>query len=71
MARWLPLLFLLVPRPAPAQEPADWVWWEAEAPKATNFPDRNPFAPGDEKAASALSGGKWIGASDPGKTLFL
>jgi predicted outer membrane repeat protein len=71
MARWLPLLFLLVPRPAPAQEPADWVWWEAETPKATNFPDRNPFAPGDEKAAAVLSGGKWIGASDPGKILFL
>src|SRR5579862_4449512 len=75
MTRRLPilplLLWSLLSRPAAAQEPSDWVWWEAESPKSTNFPDRNPFAPADEKAASVLSGGKWIGASDPGKTLFL
>jgi hypothetical protein len=52
--------------PAPA-----WVWWEAERPRATNFPDQNPFAPVDAAAAAALSGGRWIGATDAGKTLFL
>ena len=73
MSRWLAVLLFsaLLSGSALAQEAADWVWWEAEMPKSTNFPDRNPFAPGDEKAASALSGGKWIGASDPGKMLFL
>lgn len=50
---------------------ADWVWWEAEAPKATNFPEQNPFAPADQKAASWLSGGKWIGAAHSDKPLFL
>jgi hypothetical protein len=48
-----------------------WVWWEAEAPRATNFPPVNPFAPPDEKKALGLSGGKWIGAANPGKVLFL
>src|SRR5262245_49098015 len=49
----------------------EWVWWEAESPKASSFPERNPFGPWDEKGAVVLSGGKWIGASDPGKVLFL
>jgi hypothetical protein len=60
--------------PAAAQEAprasAGWRWWEAENPRATNFPDRNPFAPPDAQGAAALSGGKWIGASDPDRTLF-
>lgn len=57
---------------AGAVSPADWVWWEAEAPKASNFPGANPFAPAPRSAAAAaLSGGAWIGASEPGKLLFL
>jgi len=40
-----------------------WVWWEAEKPSATNFPppERNPFAPLNEREAAVLSEGKWIG----------
>ncbi len=49
----------------------DWVWWEAETPKSTNFPDKHPFGPYDERGRELLSGGKWIGASEPGKILFL
>jgi hypothetical protein len=48
-----------------------WIWWEAETPQATNFPPDNPFTPATAAARAALSGGKWIGASDPGETLFL
>jgi hypothetical protein len=48
-----------------------WIWWEAEAPKSTNFPTVNPFAPTDEKAAKGLSNGAWIGAVHPDKALFL
>jgi len=65
------LLVLLSAVPARAQQSPDWVWWEAESPKSTDFPDKNPFGPNDAKAAAALSGGKWIGASNPGKALFL
>ncbi|MCS7186400.1 MAG: hypothetical protein RMK89_05530 [Armatimonadota bacterium] len=40
-----------------------WVWWEGEKPAATNFPppERNPFAPLNEREASVLSEGRWIG----------
>lgn len=40
-----------------------WVWWEAEKPVATNFPppERNPFAPLNEREAAVLSEGRWIG----------
>jgi hypothetical protein len=67
----VPLLLLVAASPAAAQSSPDWVWWEAETPKSTNFPEKHPFGPNDEKAAGVLSGGKWIGASDPGKVLFL
>jgi hypothetical protein len=56
-------------RPAPTAPP--WTWWEAERPRASNFPPGNPFAPPDAAAAAALSEGKWIGATDAGKALFL
>lgn len=49
----------------------NWVWWEAERPKATNFPNRNPFAPTDDKAVKALSAGGWLGAEKPSVPLFL
>jgi len=49
----------------------DWIWWEAEAPAATNFTSKNPFEPPDPHAAAGLSGGAWIGAYEPGRILFL
>lgn len=49
----------------------DWIWWEAEAPSSTNYPNKNPFTPPDAQAADRLSGGGWIGIYEPGKILFL
>jgi hypothetical protein len=51
---------------AAAQNGTDWVWWEAETPKTTNFPPaaQNPFKPNNEREAQVLSGGQWIGAGD-------
>lgn len=56
---------------ATAGSPTEYIWWEAEAPRLTNFPDTNPFAPENAEQAAVLSGGKWIGAANPGKKLFL
>jgi len=58
------------PRPTESVSP-DWVWWEAETPRATNFPKNNPFQPRDQAGIQALSGGSWIGVGDPGKDRFL
>lgn len=55
-----------VPREAPA-----WVWLEAERPKASNFPNKNPFAPRDPAGARTLSEGGWLGAERPTTRLFL
>lgn len=41
--------------------PAALIWLEAERPTASNFPQKNPFAPADATEARALSGGAWIG----------
>jgi len=67
-----------VPSPGAAARPGtpgsggkDWVWWEAEAPAATNFSSRNPFEPPDPHSAAALSGGAWISEYEPGRILFL
>jgi len=57
--------------PATATDAPAWVWWEAERPKATNFPNRNPFAPTDDKGRNALSAGGWLGAEKPVTPLFL
>ena len=48
----------------------EWIWWEAEAPRSSNFPADNPFSP-DEAAAAALSGRRWIGADHPATALFV
>jgi len=40
-----------------------YIWWEAEAPAATNFPEQNPFAPMNFGEATVLSAGEWIGAN--------
>jgi hypothetical protein len=69
-----PRLSLLLPLLLSAASPLraqDWVWWEAENPTSTNFPEKHPYGPYDARGAELLSGGKWIGASEPGKTLFL
>lgn len=63
---------LSAPRPSavvPPAAPPEWIWWEAEAARSSNFP-ANPFAPGDPKAAAALSGGKWIGADHLTQPLY-
>lgn len=59
---------------AQAAAQPDYIWWEAENPKATNFPPaaQNPFAPANEQEAEVLSEGKWIGATgDRAQALFL
>ena len=71
---WL-LGALVAPPPAAAAEShslaPEWIWWEAEAPRSSNFPADNPFSPQTEAAAAALSGKKWIGAENPAKPLFV
>jgi hypothetical protein len=81
--RWLlaGLLCPLTALPSQAQQPSaspsnssNFVWWEAEDARVTNFPApaQNPFRPFNEKEAAVLSGGQWIGAGDERKeTLFL
>jgi hypothetical protein len=50
----------------------DYVWWEAETPKATNFPATSEFAPANAQEAAILSQGRWIGAGgERNETLFL
>ncbi|MGG6293055.1 hypothetical protein ACQ4M4_01420 [Leptolyngbya sp. AN02str] len=44
-----------------AASEADYIWWEAETPLASNFPSQNPFAPANAAEARALSAGAWIG----------
>ena len=53
-----------------SDESRNWVWWEAESPRSSNFPAENPFAPGTEQAARSLSGSSWIGADHPATPLF-
>ncbi|HSY38612.1 MAG TPA: hypothetical protein VLA79_03760 [Polyangia bacterium] len=63
---------LSAPRSTAAAAPAavpEWIWWEAEAARTSNFP-ANPFDPGTPKAAAALSGGKWIGADHLTQPLY-
>lgn len=55
----------------PASAPPAWVWLEAERPTASNFPNRNPFAPRDPQGARTLSAGGWLGAERPTARLFL
>ena len=40
---------------------APFLWWEAEQPTATNFPETNPFAPASPSEVEVLSAGAWIG----------
>lgn len=56
------------------QNTAAYVWWEAEKPRATNFPppNQNPFGPLNAQETAVLSGGQWIGVTgDRDQTLFL
>jgi hypothetical protein len=56
-----------------AQAPAqNYVWWEAETPKATNFPANTEFAPANAQESAILSQGQWIGTGgDRTETFFL
>ncbi len=52
----------------------EYIWWEAESTKATDFPPpaRNPFAPLNPQESSVLSGRQWIGVTgDRDHSLFL
>jgi len=40
----------------------DFIWWEGENPKETNFPARSSFTPVDAKERSHLSGEAWLSA---------
>lgn len=53
------------------ESPTEYWWWEAERPQRTNFPEHHPFEPENAEQAAVLSDGKWIGAADAGKQLFL
>lgn len=70
-----PLEIARLPEGQPqGQEGAGFIWFEAETPKAGNFPPitQNPFAPANPKEADVLSEGKWIGATNDRTTpLFL
>ena len=70
----LSLLVASVPGAAAADAHSsvpEWIWWEAEAPRSSNFPADNPFSPETAAAAAALSGKKWIGADHPATALFV
>jgi hypothetical protein len=47
------------------------VFWEAERPTRTSYPEANPFAPQTPAESDALSAGAWIGASQPKTSYFL
>jgi hypothetical protein len=43
-----------------------FVWWEAEAPAATNFPAQSAFSPANFPSTRALlSGGDWLSIGEP------
>jgi hypothetical protein len=50
---------------------AKMLFWEAEQPARTNYPENNPFRPLTPAEANALSGGAWIGAEQPRTSYFL
>jgi hypothetical protein len=56
-----------------AAQAADVIWWEAEKPAATNFPDRTWFSAKNAKERDVLSGGAWISSAGKreGDALFL
>ena len=58
-------LGLLTGACAKAQTADGFVWFEAESPKATNFPARHSFMPTTAAERAVLSGGAWIGAEGP------
>lgn len=42
-----------------------FIWFEAESPRATNFPARHSFLPANDTEKAVLSEGTWIGAEGP------
>ena len=72
LALWAPRLSAVaapVAVPVVTSGAPEWVWWEAEAARNSNFP-ANPFDPATPKATAALSAGKWIGAEHLKQPLF-
>jgi hypothetical protein len=51
----------------------EFIWWEAESPRATNFPpyQQQPFAPQGDEQAELLSQGAWIGLDKASPDKFL
>ena len=43
-----------------AASPAALVWWEAELPRESNFPDRTWFSPATDREREKLSEGNWL-----------
>src|SRR4028118_1064860 len=42
----------------PAQ--ASWVWWEAEKPQRSDFPQKSAFDPVNAREKDVLSAGAWL-----------
>ena len=61
----IPLALALIgARSAPAMGAPVYVWWEAERPAETNFPDRSAFSPETfPQTRHLLSGGDWLSNS--------
>lgn len=64
-AAWKPL------PPSAANAANAFVWWEAEAPRATNFPKAHSFTPDTPKQAALLSNGDWLGTDNSDPSLFI
>ncbi len=47
--------------PAPSSD-TDFIWWEGENPKESNFPDHSSFTPANDTEKAHLSGGAWLSA---------
>lgn len=57
--------------PAKETNSARVIWWEAETPRATDFPARHSLQPENEQERALLSGGAWLGTDPPGRSLFV
>jgi len=59
------MVILSVPRPVLCEAPR-FVWWEAEAPAATNFPAQSAFSPANfPSTRQLLSDNDWLSIGEP------